>query len=218
MVTIRPARPEDAEAIAAIRAQSWRAAYAGVIPADVLAESTSPASVARQATRILDRWTGMIIAEADGALVGYANFGRERASGELGSVPGPEQDPSRAELYAIYVAPAHWSTGAGRALMDTVLNRAAAAGYERISLWVLLDNPRARRFYQRAGFSLTGESEVLADLGGVTEVRYARPLSRDDPALTDAARTGSARTAGRAARPARRWRGWPAIRRSAGRT
>jgi ribosomal protein S18 acetylase RimI-like enzyme len=228
MVTIRPARPEDAGVVAALRAQSWQAAYAGVIPDDVLAESTSPASVARQATWFLDRWTGMIIAESDGAAVGYSSFGRERTSGELGSMPGPDQDPARAELYAIYVAPAHWSTGAGRALMDSVLDRAAAAGYERISLWVLRDNPRARRFYGRAGFSVTGESEVLAGLGGVTEVRYARPLSRTGPVVTGpvvtgpvrtgAGRTGAGRTGGRAGRLARRWRGWPAIRRAAGRT
>lgn len=176
MLTIRPARPEDAEVIAAIRARSWQAAYVGVIPAGLLAESTSPASVTRQARRILDRWTGMIVAEADGEVVGYANFGRERASGKPGSLPGPEQDSSRAELYAIYVAPAHWSAGAGRALMDTVLDRAVAAGYKSISLWVLRDNPRARRFYERAGFAATGDSEVLADLGGVTEIRYVRAL------------------------------------------
>ena len=204
MVTIRPADPEDAEPVAVLRAQSWQAAYAGVIPADVLAESTSPASVARQVARFLDRWTGMIVAEADGEIVGYASFGRERASGKPGSVPGPDQDPARAELYAIYVAPAHWSTGAGRALMDTVLDRAASAGYERISLWVLRDNPRARGFYQRAGFSVTGESEVLTDLGGVTEVRYARPLSQASPPPAEAGRTGSARTGDRAGHPARR--------------
>jgi ribosomal protein S18 acetylase RimI-like enzyme len=176
MVTIRAAVAEDAPAIAAVRAQSWRAAYEGVIPADILAASTSQESVTRQSERIRDRWTGMIIAEAAGAPIGYASFGRERAGGQLGSAPGPDQDPARAELYAIYVVPQCWSTGAGRALMDTVLQRARAAGYASISLWVLKDNPRARRFYERAGFRVTGDSEVLADLGGVTEVRYERPL------------------------------------------
>jgi RimJ/RimL family protein N-acetyltransferase len=46
-----------------------------------------------------------------------------------------------------------------------------------MSLWVLTGNARARRFCERAGFSPTGESEVRADLGAVTEVLFQRPLS-----------------------------------------
>ncbi len=86
----------------------------------------------------------------------------------------PEQD--RAELYAIYVRPAQWGTGAGRALMRQALALAAEAGYTDISLWVLEGNARGRRFYQRAGFQATGESVVLTAMGGVTEIRYRRPL------------------------------------------
>lgn len=179
MVTIRAARPEDAEAIAAVRAQSWRAAYQGIIPADILAGATGAQSVAAHGERIRrDRWTSMILAETgqdSPAVVGFASFGPERASGQLGSVPGPGQDQD-AELYAIYVLPGHWSAGAGRALMDAVLERAADDGYGGISLWVLTDNLRARRFYERAGFGVTSDTAVLADLGGVTEVRYERAL------------------------------------------
>jgi ribosomal protein S18 acetylase RimI-like enzyme len=60
--------------------------------------------------------------------------------------------------------------------MDAVLERAGAAGYACISLWVLKDNPRARRFYERAGFRETGDSQALDDLGGVLEVKYERSL------------------------------------------
>ena len=81
-----------------------------------------------------------------------------------------------AELYALYVHPDWWSTGTGRALMDRSLARVAAAGYTSIALWVLQDNARARRFYGRAGFAADGARHVLDDLGGVTEIRYQRPL------------------------------------------
>jgi RimJ/RimL family protein N-acetyltransferase len=43
-------------------------------------------------------------------------------------------------------------------------------------LWVLRDNTRARRFYERAGFAPDGATDVLDRLGGVTEVRYRRAL------------------------------------------
>ena len=80
------------------------------------------------------------------------------------------------ELYALYVHPAWWSTGTGRALMDRVLAGTAAAGYASITLWVPRDNARARRFYDRPGFAPDGASNVLDRLDGVIEVRYRRPL------------------------------------------
>ncbi len=81
-----------------------------------------------------------------------------------------------AELYALYVRPAWWSTGTGRALMERVLARTGAAGYQSVTLWVLRDNERARRFYERAGFAPDGATNVLAGLGDILEVRYRRPL------------------------------------------
>jgi len=80
------------------------------------------------------------------------------------------------EVYAIYVTPAWWSTGTGRALMDSVLSALEAGRYRRAVLWVLADNTRARRFYERAGFAPDGGTNVLIGLGGVLEVRYTRDL------------------------------------------
>jgi ribosomal protein S18 acetylase RimI-like enzyme len=186
MVVIRPARAADGPVIAEIRAETWRVAYAGLIAAETLAELTAPEAVAREgawrAARPLD---GFLIAETAGPgetagvpeAVGFAAFGPERSEEDAPGqpLPGPpEQD--RAELYAIYVRPARWDTGAGRALVQHVLALAAEAGYADISLWVLEGNARGRRFYDRAGFQATGESVALTGLGGVTEVRYRRPL------------------------------------------
>jgi ribosomal protein S18 acetylase RimI-like enzyme len=78
------------------------------------------------------------------------------------------------ELYALYVTPAWWSAGAGRALMGSVLSALAAGGYRRVVLWVLADNARARRFYERAGFAADGGTNILTGLSGVLEVRYSR--------------------------------------------
>jgi RimJ/RimL family protein N-acetyltransferase len=53
-----------------------------------------------------------------------------------------------------------------------------AAGYQAITLWVLRDNQRARRFYERAGFLPDGATNVLNGLGGIIEVRYRRVLEQ----------------------------------------
>jgi len=187
MISVRPASPADAATVAAVRAESWRAAYDGIIPADILGRLTSPVLVDQRAQAMRDRWpAGVLIAEdrpgtdagsGTVAAVGFANFGREREPVGGSLTAGPGEDPSRAELYAIYVLPRYWSAGAGLALMTEVLHRTTADGYGTLSLWVLERNARARRFYERAGFGLTGHSQVLESLGGVTELRYEMRLA-----------------------------------------
>ncbi len=213
MLTVRTATPEDAAAIAAIRAESWQSAYAGIIAADLLARYTSQEAIEQRVAAMRRNWpSGMLLAESesesesetgyvcpDGAVspggaprpggtgstggavrplpVGFAHFGTERAPGSRVPLPADQAAGRlRAELYAIYVLPGYWSAGAGRALMAEVISRTRAAGYPAITLWVLQENHRARRFYERGGFQVTGRSLALDWLGGIAEVEYAREL------------------------------------------
>lgn len=178
---IRSASPADAAQIAAVQRASWLAAYQGLISRQVIDRVTAPDGGARIRQSFRTRpWQRMIAAVSVSAIVGYASFGPEQ---DVLEAPWPHPqtaagaDGQVAELYALYVHPDWWSTGTGRALMDRSLARVAAAGYTSITLWVLQDNSRARRFYGRAGFAADGARHVLDDLGGVTEIRYRRPLS-----------------------------------------
>ena len=182
---IRSASAADAAQIAAVMRDSWFAAYDGIIATAIIDRVTAPDGGARvrQSFR-LRPWQRMIAAvapgDADADIVGYASYGPER---DVLGAPWPHpltpagSDGLVAELYALYVHPAWWSTGTGRALMDEVLAKVRAAGYACITLWVLEANARARRFYQRAGFAPDGARHVLDDLGGVTEIRYRRALT-----------------------------------------
>ena len=135
-----------------------------------------------------DRTSLVAVASPGADIVGYASFGPERTVASVASVasvgsgtpPGALSPAGLAgetgELYALYVAPAHWSTGVGRALTDAALDGLRAAGYRRVVLWTLTDNARARRFYDTAGFTPDGATNVLAALGRVEELRYARDL------------------------------------------
>ena len=179
MVPIRPASAADGPTIARIRAATWRAAYPGLIPEQTLAEQTAPAAVEAEGEwRSAHSMDGVLVAEgADGddGLIGFAVFGPERDEGYQVGQPQPEPpDHGRGEVYAIYVLPGHWNAGAGRALMNAVLALAAGQDYNDVSLWVLEANARARRFYEKIGFRLTGESGVLGGLRGLTQVRYRR--------------------------------------------
>ena len=76
------------------------------------------------------------------------------------------------EIYAIYVDPQHWGTGAGRALMAAALSHLAGEGLSPVRLWVLADNHRARRFYERHGFTADGTTKPYGH--GVDEIRMTR--------------------------------------------
>jgi ribosomal protein S18 acetylase RimI-like enzyme len=185
MVVIRSGSAADATSIAAVQRSGWFAAYEGIIPREIIDHVTAPDEGARVRQTFRTRpWQRMMVAVAgtrdtrgpgDPGIVGYASFGPE-TNVLTGPWPPPLTDAGRdglaAELYALYVRPAWWSTGTGRALMDRVLAQTCAARYQSVVLWVLRDNTRARRFYERAGFTPDGATHVLERLGGVTEVRY----------------------------------------------
>jgi ribosomal protein S18 acetylase RimI-like enzyme len=192
VVVIRAGSAAYAAQIAAVQRETWFAAYQGVIAPEVIDRVTAPDNGARVRQTFRTRpWQRMLVAVDPAAVdpaavdpdasgtVGYASFGPEM---DVLNAPWPHpltadgQGGRVAELYALYVRPAWWSTGTGRALMEKVLARSAAAGYRSISLWVLRDNERARRFYERAGFAADGATNVLTGLGGVIEIRYRRDL------------------------------------------
>src|SRR5690606_8685133 len=112
-VTVRDARPEDAEAIARVARASWRETYRGIFEAEVidrfLRENYAAEALARQAERAAasDR-EEFLVAERAGSVVGYAHFG-------VGA-RGPE-------LSRIYADPAHYGTGVGSALLDELHRR-----------------------------------------------------------------------------------------------
>ena len=93
---------------------------------------------------------------------------------------GPSRDePGVGELYAIYVDPDEWSRGAGRALIARAEERLAEE-YAEATLWVLEDNPRARRFYEAAGWRTDGARQAVERLGvSPPEIRYRKRLRAD---------------------------------------
>jgi GNAT superfamily N-acetyltransferase len=78
------------------------------------------------------------------------------------------------ELHALHVVPAQWGHGIGSALHDGALDVLAGAGYDTAWLWVLAANDRARRMYERRGW--TPRTDIAQDYLGVQELRYSLPL------------------------------------------
>jgi ribosomal protein S18 acetylase RimI-like enzyme len=159
-VPVRRAQAGDAATLGEIHVRTWQTAYEHVFGAERL-EAMSAERRTEQWRRWLAEGVEAWVYEDDaGAVAGFVWVGDSReASGE-------------GELYAIYVLPEAWGSEAGRQLM-AVGRDALRSAYPTSVLWVLEDNPRARRFYEREGWALDGgrkEEELL----GVTvvEVRY----------------------------------------------
>ncbi|MET9391047.1 GNAT family N-acetyltransferase [Streptomyces sp. NPDC006624] len=168
---IREMTPADCDRVAEIRVRGWQHAYRGLIPQSYL-DGLSVAADAERRRASLTRADGgvvnLVAEDAGGEVVGWACHGPYR-DGEVLSADG--------ELYALYVHPDHVGRGAGRALLAESATRCAAAGHGRLLLWVLKENVRARRFYERAGLRPDGAQEPFEVEGvAVPEVRYARPL------------------------------------------
>jgi len=163
---VRRARPEDAAAIAAIHVRTWQAAYEHVFGAERLA-GLDPERRRLGWERALSERVDeedVFVAEEDGDVVAFASSGPAR------------DEPGEGELYAIYALPQAWGGEAGAELMLATLDALRGRGFPGALLWVLEDNPRARRFYEREGWTLdTAEwaRKVEPHLGvDVVEVRY----------------------------------------------
>lgn len=169
--------------MASVHVRTWQAAYDGIMPDEVLARLSVPAwAQRRRDVRTADGdhpFTTLVAETDDGRVIGFATVGPYRN----GQDP-TDLDHTCGEILTMYVEPAHWSTGVGRELMAAALTELTARGWTQMRLWVLEDNTRARRFYERAGLVPDGERATfdLQRSGGrppasLTEIRYARRLS-----------------------------------------
>ena len=173
MVELRDATPADARAIAGVLVKSWRAAYRGLMPDEVLAGLSVP-----------DRerfWSDVlttspprcrtVVATTGPTVLGFASTGPPL-------VPADAGDPVLGDLYALYLGPEFWGRGLGSRLHAAALDRLRACGFTRAGLWVLDGNERALRFYLREGWTDTGRTQVDRGPGDIElhERRLRRPL------------------------------------------
>jgi ribosomal protein S18 acetylase RimI-like enzyme len=175
-VKTRAAVNGDAHAIARIHVISWQAAYRGLMPDELLDKLSIARREAGWQSAIDRGQPKIVVAIAESAdMLGWTAFGRCRDAGTPAST---------AELWAIYVDPAHWSRGVGHALWNAARASLADDGYEDVIVWTLRDNERALRFYAAVGFVVDAGAVKPGDFGGVTlgEVRcVARLRSRRAP-------------------------------------
>lgn len=168
MIEVRDALVSDADAIATAHIDGWRVAYRGLLPDEYL-DAGEFASTRRERWRA---WTWkslpesqLFVVTSDKRVVGFAHAGPEREPPEVPASDPASTGAGRGEVYAFYIHPSAWGSGGAAALMSRCEEYLRDEGFTSVVLWVLRDNPRARAFYEKAGWQLTGRESKFSPSG-----------------------------------------------------
>jgi ribosomal protein S18 acetylase RimI-like enzyme len=167
---IRKAELSDARGIAEVHVASWQAAYRGFFPDDFLDNLSADNRETYWQEAIELGRSGLLVFEKDGAIIGFASFGESR---DEDAVEG-----YTSELFAIYFDPEQWGKGYGAELSAEVVKALNVRRFAELTLWVLKDNQRAIRFYEKLGFAPDGVEKIETWRGEIklTESRYRLKL------------------------------------------
>lgn len=174
VVEIRDAQPGDAGDIAAVHVESWRIAYRGLLPDDILADLSVPDRERTWRKILADPppRSAVLLATCGAAVVGFVAVG-----------PGGDHSagPERGELYAIYLRPDQQRRGIGTQLHNAAIDRLCSLGFTSATLWVLDGNEAAINFYHRNGWAADGTRRVDQGPGAadLPELRLVRPLTAE---------------------------------------
>ncbi len=165
---VRRATPADARAIAEVHVASWQSAYRGLFP-DAVLDNLSVAEREQM-------WQPRLAGDAAIWVAGSAG----QVSGFVSACPSRDADappPAFGEIAALYVHPAAWGTGCGRALCQAALAHFAATPAQSVIVWALSGNRSAHHFYQSQGFVVDdGRRDITLFNITQPEVRFRHNL------------------------------------------
>lgn len=156
---------DDALAVSRVYEESWRFAYRDIIPQAYLDGIPVGKWCAAQLEE--NGMRTLVMLEGD-EYIGVSRYGPSRFP----------DFPGWGEVVSLYLRLPWIGKGYGRALLEAASRELAAMGFDRVFLWVLEENRRARAFYERAGFSPSGRW-LDNEIGGkpLRELAYCRPIA-----------------------------------------
>jgi putative acetyltransferase len=131
-ISLRAYQADDEDASVALWLRTWQATYPEI-------------DFAKRLDWWRARWRNellpvaeVVVAEAKGGMIGFVTI-----------------DTATGYLDQLVVAPEHWGSGAGLALINDAKRRSPAG----VDLDVNVDNARAKAFYGKCGFAVTGDGK-----------------------------------------------------------
>lgn len=167
MIDLIQAQVSDAAELARIQVDSWQN-YDHIFSPNYMARHNTFETRFLYWMNVLTREDGRTyLIYAEGESVGYITIGY------------PREDDAAAntlEVTALYLKTAQIGRGYGAYVMRRIFASVQAAGYDRLTLWVLRENERAITFYRHLGFSFDGLEMTLPIPGAILEARMAKTL------------------------------------------
>ncbi len=166
-VSVRPARPEDAERIARVQLATWREAYAGLLAPETLdTPEVQLAAVWLNAIETRTSRTRVLVAMDRAELVGF-----------LASAPSLDEDAGL-EVSALLVEPRWGRRGHGSRLLAAAVEHGRGDAEAAAVLWTWEDEPALTDFLKEAGWAPDGRARIL-DVGPrlQRQVRWHTDLS-----------------------------------------
>ena len=163
-IDIRKVKQGDADTLAYIQTESWKAAFKEIIDDAMLEKCTNIDKARAMYQRLLDENMGngyLLTVDNKPHCIAYWDKARD-----------PELT-GKAELICIHSLPNNWHKGFGSKMMDMILEDIKKSGYSEVVLWVFRDNLRARAFYEAKGFVL---NDVTKEAFDTEEVLYSKML------------------------------------------
>ena len=160
---LRAATSEDAPTISRILAESWKAAYVGMVPQAYLDGLDADHSTKRVRADLSSGKLNAFLLLEDGIPVGTVGYGKSR----------DEKLPDWGEIQFIYLCPGFCRRGYGKKLLCAAVDALQQFGFQNCFLWVLKENRNAQEFYSAVGFRATNDITHSKTMGKqLTEVRY----------------------------------------------
>lgn len=174
-VSVRPARPPDAERVARVQLGTWRTAYADLLPAEALELPEVQAAAV---------WLNAVEAPASTRHRVLVAHERDELVGFLASAPADDDDldaAMTAEVTALLVEPRWGRRGHGSRLLAASVEGWRADGAGTAVAWVWERDPATRAFLAAAGWEPDGRSRGL-DTGVRIQhqLRYHVDVSADE--------------------------------------
>ncbi|MCL2517883.1 MAG: GNAT family N-acetyltransferase [Oscillospiraceae bacterium] len=154
---------EDAYERAVCHVSSWRSAYKGIVPDDVLDNLSVDELTEKFKKELETKFYSYYCAVYNGKIIGHFCFGKSL----------DEDKPNAGEVRGIYLIEEFWDKGYGKAMMNFAVNSLKEKGYKEIIVWVLEENHRARRFYEKCGFVFDGKKQDIIIGKPIPEIRYS---------------------------------------------
>ncbi|WP_346886640.1 GNAT family N-acetyltransferase [Clostridium sp. UBA4395] len=169
MYNIRYATIDDAKILGEIHSKSWKDAYRGIVSNEILDNITPSKREIYFKKALSEKWEEDAIIFKEDVPIGLICIGKCRDD---------DKKELSGEIWGIYLLPQYWSMGVGSELIRWGMNELRKRSYKEITLWVLEENIRARRFYEKIGFYHDGTVKEINIGKKLKEYRYVKEIEQ----------------------------------------